>query len=426
MSRHPASPLAARLWWLGLAFGLGAGVVVGTGLAAESIDPRRPAVVVVGEPRGFTPRERFGPSRHGLAPASLPDRPKELWRQELPGGLEALPLVDSEGSVLAVLSNRMATKLGPDGQERWRVSLRGADPALPPVLTADGSLAVLCADGRMRWLSATGTLRVSDELELRTRKAQATPLALDDGGLVVAGEDQLLLLGADGSPQARADLSGVAVGGLLGWEGATVATLQSGEVVGWRPPAPPRVLGTLGGIPNGGAVLVGSRTLAAVVDTTTLVALDLRSGEAKLLTGGPAAQRQLEGPPTLGADGTLWVSSVVGELLGFDAHGTVGHRLALDSSLVLDTADGGAPVASFFGRVDLQPSPPLVIDGDGRLGFVRASGRVGLLGPGTTGAVTVVAPRFCGRPLGVTSAGRRRMLVGCRNGSIGVFGDGDT
>ena len=80
---------------------------MGSGVAAEGLDPRRPAVVVVGQPRGFTPRDRFGPSRHGMAPVRLPDQPAELWRQELPGGLDSLPLVDGAGNVLAVLSNRM-------------------------------------------------------------------------------------------------------------------------------------------------------------------------------------------------------------------------------------------------------------------------------------------------------------------------------
>jgi hypothetical protein len=427
VSAPRCAPAARRLRSVGLGLGLGAAAVVGTALAAlaaEALDPRRPAVMVVGVPRGFAPRERFGPSRHGMAPALLPERPTELWRQELPGGLEALPLVDSEGNVLAVLSNRMVAKLGPGGEERWRVSLGGADPALPPVLTSDGSVAVLCVDGRLRWVSPSGALRSSGELELRTRKAQAAPLALDDGSLIVAGEDQLLRVAADGSPLARAELGGLPIGGLIAWEGMTLATLQSGEVVAWRPPAQPRSLGQLGGIPHGGGVLVGDKTLAAVVEATSLVALDLRSGQTKLLSGGPSAQRQLEGPPTLSLASTLAVSSVVGELLEVDPHGVVVRRLALDSSLALDAADGGAAGISFFGRVDLQPSPPLVIDADGRIAFVRATGRLGLVEPGASGRVSAVAQRFCSRPLGVTSAGLRRMLVGCRNGSIGVFGDG--
>jgi hypothetical protein len=267
-------------------------------------------------------------------------------------------------------------------------------------------------------------MRVSAELELRTRKAQATPLALDDGSLVVAGETELLLVGADGSPLGRVDVGGLPVGGLLAWDGATLATLQTGEVVAWRPPGPARLLGKLGGSPLGGGILLGAKTLAAVVDGSALVVLDLRSGQTKLLSGGAGSQRRLEGPPTLSPEGLVLVSSVVGELLGIDVHGAVQRRLALDSALVLDAPDGGAPVASFFGRVDLQPSPPLVVDAGGRLAFIRASGRLGLVLPSAGSTVALVAQRFCGRPLGVTSAGPRRILVGCRNGSIGVFGDG--
>jgi hypothetical protein len=212
---------------------------------------------------------------------------------------------------------------------------------------------------------------------------------------------------------------------LLGWGAATLVTLQSGEVLAWRPPEPLHELGDLGGSPVEGGVLLGSRTLAAVVDSTAVVALDLHTGRIKLLSGGPDSTRQFEGPVTLAPSGLLLATTVVGELLGIDAHGVVERRIALENAMLIYGADGGAPLPSVFRRLELQPSPPLIVDPAGRIAFVRASGRLGVVAPtGLAEAVHVGTARFCGRPLGVLPAGPQRLLVACRNGSIGMFGDG--
>jgi outer membrane protein assembly factor BamB len=222
----------------------------------------------------------------------------------------------------------------------------------------------------------------------------------------------------------RVPLPDVPAGGLLGWNGSVLATLESGEVVSWRAPGGLRHLGRFPGRPQGGAVLVGERTLVAVTGVDAVVSLDLRTGTQKLLLGGPGSTRQFEGPPAISLGGSLIVTTVIGELLAIDAQGTVLRRLALDNAVVLDSADAGAPLASFFGRLDLTPSPPVLVDPDERVGFVRAAGRLGVvaLGPGA-GPVQLGAARFCGRALGLASAGPGRMLVACRGGTIGMFGD---
>jgi hypothetical protein len=151
------------------------------------------------------------------------------------------------------------------------------------------------------------------------------------------------------------------------------------------------------------------------------VALALATGVVKPLVVGEGTMGQLEGPPTLLPTGELAVATVVGELLVVDGRGQIGRRIALDNASLIAQPDAGT---SFFGRLDLTPSPPLVADLSGRLAFVRATGRVGLLVPSDgSGRVAVAAPRFCGRALGVTSGGRGRLLVACRNGSLGMFAD---
>lgn len=397
---------------------------VATLAAAEGIDPSRPAMLVVGEPPGLATSDRPGPGRTGRSREPLPERPVELWRHDLSGSLDVMPLVTASGHVLAVLSNRLVVELDRDGVERWRVQLGGADAALAPVLAADGSLLVVCSDGRLRRITPGGQVRVVAELATRMRRAQATPLVLDDGSVVVAGEAELVQVDALGNVVGRVAVPELPTGGLIGWEGAVVSTLESGEVVAWRAPAGLTRLGRLPGRPLGGAALVGDRTLVAVVGAEAVASLDLRTGTQRVLFGGPGSARRLEGPPTVTASGELLVTTVIGELLAIDAQGNVLRRLALDNALVLDSPDAGGPTASFFGRLDLTPSPPLLVDADGRVGFVRAAGRVGVVPLGVgAGAVQLGAARLCGRALGLTAAGPGRMLVACRGGTLGMFGD---
>lgn len=395
--------------------------------AAEVVDTERPAVVVVGAPRGHAVADRFGPWRRGQASSELPRAPRELWRHELPGGLDFPPLVDGAGNVVVVLANRNVVKLGPDRDELWRARLGAAAAVLPPVLTSDGSVAVVCADGRVRRVTASGQVRAGEPLSVQTRKAQAAPMALDDGSVIVASERQLVRVGHDGRVIARAALDDRAVGGLLRWGDTVVVTTESGAVLSWKPPAQPRRLGDLGGNPSGGGVLVGRRSLAAVVDRNAVITFDLHTGHTKLLTGSVETTRQFEGPVVVDRQGRLHVATVVGELLTIDHHGAVLRRVALENAMLIFGADGGAPLPSLFRRVELEPSPPLVVDRAGWIGFVRASGRTGVVAPaGAKSNVHVVSQRFCAKPLGVAPAGKGRMLVACRNGSLGMFADGES
>ncbi|MBW2524471.1 MAG: hypothetical protein JRI23_09860 [Deltaproteobacteria bacterium] len=419
----PARPLHGRRW---LRAALVAAIAAAAPLAAaDYVDIERPATMVVGPVSGHAVSARLGPHRLGRCSSPLPAQPRESWRYDLPGPLDSPPLVDAEGAVLAVTGNRRAVRVAPDGAPTWRVSIGRSTPALAPVLTSDGALAVVCADGRVRRVSSSGGLRVGGPLRIQTRKASAVPLALPDGGLVIAGERQLVQLDARDQPVARAELPGLPVGGVLRYGRGFLVTLEDGAVIAWQPPAPPRVVAELPGGPDDGAALIGPHLLAAVVDRSSVLTMDLRSGQTRLLAAGSGVTRQFDGPVVLDPAGRVVVASVVGELVVFDRRGTAVRRLALENEALIFTGDAGAPLPSLFRKVELEPSPPLIVDGAGRIAFVRASGRVGTVDPSApTQAVRVVTASFCRQPLAVLPAGRGRMLVACQSGSLGMFTDG--
>src|SRR5262249_45270673 len=110
---------------------------------ADAIDPSMPAVVVTGPPSGFAARERLHGRRAGLSRARWPDPPVEAWRRQVSGGLELPPVVDEDGAVLVALTLPEIMKVGPDGKELWRRRI-GTTPAVaPPILTSDGSIAIV-------------------------------------------------------------------------------------------------------------------------------------------------------------------------------------------------------------------------------------------------------------------------------------------
>ena len=77
---------------------------------------------------------------------------------------------------------------------------------------------------------------------------------------------------------------------------------------------------------------------------------------------------------------------------------------------------GGLGLGGTFVQVELKPSPPVVVDGYGRIAFVRAGGRVGVVAP--EGHLEIASERVCGAPIAVLPAGDKRMLVACHDGGL--------
>lgn len=383
---------------------------------ADAVDTSRPHTLVVGSPRGFAPSERLDARRTGRSSSPLPSPARELWQRQLRGGIDVAPLVDARGDLIITLTVPEVVKLGSDGRERWRVRIGDSAPLAPAVITSDGTIAMITSSGVALGLTPAGGVRFSAPLGVRGRDADVTPLALDDGGLVVAVGRSLVELAAGGGIRARAELADRAVGAVLAGPGGALVTTESGAVVTWRPPSAPRELGSFGGPPRRGAVLADARTLLAVVDGRRLVALDLPTGTTSVRAG--SAFGLLDGPPAIGVGGTAVLLSSAGLLLGVDASGDEAFRVALDRPPSAAAADGG--VSGFFGPADAKPSPPVVIDRAGRIGFARAGGRVGVVG--ADGSVSVAAERVCATPVAVIPAGEERMAVACRDGTVVMLG----
>ncbi|WP_437875014.1 hypothetical protein [Sorangium sp. So ce513] len=379
---------------------------------ADAVDTTRPHTLVVGAPRGFASSERIDARRTGRATASLPFPAREAWRKQVRGGIDAAPLVDADGDLLLTLTVPEVVKLGPDGRERWRVRIGDSAPLAPAVLTSDGTLAMITSSGLAVGLTPAGGVRYAVPLGLRGRDADVTPLALDDGGLVAAAGRSLVELAADGSVRARAEIPERATGALLAGPDGTLVTTESGAVLTWRPPSAPRRLGSLGGLPRRGAALADARTLLAVVDGRRLVALDLPTGTTGVRLGG--ALGALDGPPAVGAGGAVVVLSASGLLVGVDASGNEVLRGVLDRSASALPADAG--LSGVLGALDGKPSPPIVVDRAGRIGFARAGGRAGVVE--ADGNVSIAAERLCSTPVAVVPAGEERMAVACRDGTV--------
>ncbi|MBW2456771.1 MAG: PQQ-binding-like beta-propeller repeat protein [Deltaproteobacteria bacterium] len=417
----PRSPWPSRARVLTLLV-VAAASAVASFAVAERAHTVKPATIVVGMPPGFAPTHRLDPGRKGQAVSALPSAPRQLWERPLAGGLEQPPLVDAKGGLIAALTTPDLVCLdAADGRQLWRTRT-GSEPAVvPPVITSDGSIAVVSEDGTLWLVSAGGRVRFGAGLGLRTKKAQATPLARDDGSLVVAGENGLVHVASDGTVLARTRITARPVGGLIPWRRGVLVTTHGGDVYLWRAPATPRKVGAFGGQLEGGGTLVGPRTLVGVVEQQRVVALDLVTGSATLLAGGDDPLVQFEGPASLDFAGLLLVTSVAGELFGIDPQGVLVRRLALERLPMFFGADGGAPLPSIFRRPGGYSSPPLVVDSSGRIGFVRSSGKVGVID--SKGSVATVNQRFCARPLAVLPAGTGRIIVACKSGLVALYGD---
>lgn len=311
-------------------------------------------------------------------------------------------------------------KLGPDGKEIWRARLGTAAPLAPPVLTSDGTLAVITSAGQAWGITPSGAVKFAVPLGIRGRDADAAPLALDDGGLVVAAGRTLLELGADGAVRARTQIEDRVVGALLAGPDGTLITTDSGGVYTWRPPGVPRKLGSFNGSPRRGAALADARTLIAVVDGRRVVALDLPTGTTHVRSSGSGGVSAFDAPVAVSSSGLVIAATQAGLLIGLDAAGNEKLHVSLDKLSASAAADASV-LGGFFGVVELKPSPAVVVDPDGRIGFARAGGRVGVVG--TDGAVAIAGEKLCSVPVSVQPAGPRRMLVACRDGAVWMLGE---
>jgi hypothetical protein len=93
------------------------------------------------------------------------------------------------------------------------------------------------------------------------------------------------------------------------------------------------------------------------------------------------------------------------------------------------TVSVGAPTAAppgvgsgFFGvPPEVRPSPAPIVDRQGRIAFVRAAGRAGVISP--KGTLVLASERVCGSPLVALPAGEKKLLIACRDGGLWLYGE---
>jgi hypothetical protein len=423
-------------------FGIAAGLAAVLGFSglrqasdarAEGFDGSMPHTVVVGAPRGAAPSERVDGRRSGQSKTRLPFPPTEKWRRHLGGNIELPPVVDDAGRIIVALTVPEIVALGPDGKEVFRTRIGASSAISPPVLTSDGTLVVVTMAGAAVGVGRDGRIRFATPLGVRGRDVDAAPIARADGSVVLGGR-MLVELDETGAVRSRAALPERAVGALLEGPEGTIATAESGSVYVFRPPNAPRKLGSFGGPLRRGAVLEGGRTLLAVVGGKSVVGLDMPTGLLNVRLGD-AGLGAYDEPIALHPRGFALVTTSAGLLLGLDGSGNEKLRVFLEKgtgsgeppappppapSVFPGRGPSTPPAGGFFGTVDAKPSPPLVVDKDGRVAFARTGGRVGVAR--ADGNVALAGERMCNAPVALQPAGEDKMVLVCRDGTVWMLG----
>jgi len=385
------------------------GLVAGAWWAsAEPLDPTLPHQVTVGPSPGPAPMSRLNGSRNGRSGNPLPRAPKSLWRARVPGSIVDDVAIDPQGAVVVGSTTHLA-QIDPRGRVAWSFRLGTASAATGPVISSNGSRVLVTSEAELLVVRQDGRVRTRRSLPVRKSSRIPALLPVETGGVAVAVDAELLLLEADGDVRARASAPG-SVQTLLHRPAGLVVVTRDGAVLGWAPPSPLSEIGSLGGNPSGGAVLVSDDTLVSVVDSRRLVALDLLSGVRRLLV--PEAKLSFDGPPAVAADRQTLVVSWDGLLLRHDRKGRETLRLALEPTDL--TLDGGVPAARS------GDGAPLLVGRDGRIGFARPGLDVGVVGPSSS--VQTAAGAACVTPASLVPAGPGRMVLACRSGIVWLVG----
>ncbi|TKD02778.1 PQQ-binding-like beta-propeller repeat protein [Polyangium fumosum] len=391
---------------------------------AEGIDTTRPYTVVVGPPRGFAPSERVDARRTGQSKSRLPSAPVDKWRRHAGGTIEVPPVVDESGRIYVAMTLPEVVAYAPDGKEIFRTRLGSAPAIAPPVLTSDGTLLLVTSAGTAVGLGRDGRVRFATPLGQRGRDLDVAPLSRSDGSVVIGGR-ALVELDPSGAVRARASLPERAVGALIEGPEGTIATGEAGGVYVFRPPNPPKKVGTFGGPLRRGAALEGGRTLLAVVGGKSLVGLDLKTGLTHVRAGDVGLGTYDE-PVAIHPRGFAMVTTSTGLLFGIDAAGNERLRMVLDKGAQPTGPDpaaapGTAAATGFFNApADARSSPALLVDAEGRVAFARHNGRVGVARP--DGNVALASERLCPAPVAMQPAGDDKLVVVCRDGSVWMLG----
>jgi len=412
----------ARAW--AAAMGGVALAAAAAGAGAQTADVQRPRTLVIGTPAGGARTDRVDAARSGRSGTPLPLAEggglRVEWRAALGASVDVAPVVDAHGTTYVAGTRGEVVAVARDGSEKWRISTGAIQPSAPALLSDDSLVfadaageAVAVREGALRWRVRFG----------RPDPARATPpapVALDDGGVVVATTRDLAVLDADGRERARTTLPEATTFPLVSALGKVVAVTASGAVWTWTPGASEVTrVASFGGPIDDGAALADDHTLLAVASGRQhLVAVDLIRGTTTTRAITPTGLWL--GPPSVAA-GTahLLLQAPTSELaLAVDASGAETSRSLLTTHPPPISTDGGAA------QLVALPHTPLLVDSAGTLAFATAEGSVGVVSGGIVDVVADVCPPAPG-PRGAVAAtaalaplGAGAFVAACRSGTL--------
>lgn len=388
--------------------------------AAQRIDPRRANTFVVGTPGGPSPMMRVDAARSGLTRDELPTGALHVaWRKTFGLAVEQPALAGADGTLALVTSRGDVVFLDADGEEVGHVTAATTSVG-PAAITSDGTVVFVTAGGdavgvRRQTASRRFLTRIGGERNPRT-----APLALDDGGVVVATLTDLVVLDGDGNVRTRTTLPSPSAAPLVAAGDKILAITTTGTVYGWTPGREPLRLGSFGAPIDGGAALEGASTLVAVIETNHVVELNLTTGARA--TRAISSQGLYLGPPSVRRHDNanlvtlLAMTQARSAVVTLDPAGQELQRAAIGSVQTTTLPDGGvAPLVA-------PPHVGPLVDPRGAVGFVAPDGHVGLVAP--DGSSETVGELLCTRTsrssgiAGLTPFGPGSFAVTCEGGAV--------
>jgi hypothetical protein len=401
---------------------IGACVVALRDADAQKVDPRRPAVFVVGSPAGPAPMQRVDGKRSGAAKQPLPAGTLNIvWRKTTGLSVDQPALAGADGTLSVVTSRGDIVNLDEAGEEKSHVNV-GVGAIGPATMTSDGTIVYVTTNG-----DVIGVRRSPARVRYTTRvggdgtRRGAAPLALDDGGVVVATGSDIVVLDAEGNVRSRASLPETPAAPLVAAGDKVLVVTTAGTVFGFSPGREPVRMGSFGAPIDQGAALVDGSTFVAVIEGNHLVELDIARGSRS--TRAIAAQGLYLGPPAVrqgtgGASFATILSLTPSRefVVTLDAAGQETQRAPIATHTPQVLADGGA--VPLVAPSHVGP----IIDARGTVAFAATDGHVGVVT--SEGAVDSIGETLCrasGRSAGIaglTPFGAGSFVVTCDSGTV--------
>jgi hypothetical protein len=434
-----------------IVLGMGLALALGTRSArGQRVETGRAKTIIVGTPAGPSPSDRVDQARSGASRAPLPTGTLHVaWKRNLGLPIEAAPLVDGRGEVTILTARGDLIVLAPDGEERSDTVV-GSAAASPATLLSDGTAAFLTSSSDVVGVRLGG---VRFRRHLGGGRSSVSPLALDDGGLVVATQGELVALDGEGNVRARAtvDPEDPPVHALVGGptaEGFTVYAMTGrGAVLAWVPAMGRDVarVGSFGGPTDGGMALLrgpsdeadGShgkgpkrpRLSLVAVQGAELLELDPATGRVSTrATAATSGALALVGPPAVhaGAVSLLALTASRTVAVSFDPAGAELLHRAIAATFLPPLQDGGVGVGTLPPHLGALTDP----QGDvafalptGELGVASASGGIDLIGEvcakfGSPAALASLGIRGGPTFSGFAPAAPSALVVACGTGLV--------